>query len=388
MHAPHPPLPPGSWLGLLGGGQLGRMFCHAAQSLGYRVCVLDPGADSPAGAVAERHLRADYSDPAALDELAARCRAATTEFENVPAESLARLARDLPVAPAGASVAIAQDRIAEKAFVRGAGIDVAPYIPVHGEADLLAADPALFPGILKAARLGYDGKGQARVADTAAALAAFRGFGGVACVLEQRLPLALEVSVVVARGFDGATCAWPVVENEHRGGILALSTAPARIDAALAARATDATLAIATALDYVGVLCVEFFVLADGRLVVNEMAPRPHNSGHFTIDACVTSQFEQQARVMAGLPLGGVRQHSPAVMLNLLGDLWFTGGGGQAVEPDWSIVHRRPGAKLHLYGKSQARPGRKMGHVTVLGESLAECVAVAADLERELGIAA
>ena len=380
------PLPAGAWLGLLGGGQLGRMFCFAAQSLGYRVCVLDPGADSPAGSVADRHLRADYLDAAALDELALRCGAATTEFENVPAQALERLARDIVVAPRARAVAIAQDRIAEKAFVVQAGIEVAPYRAVLGEADLRDAEATLFPAILKAARLGYDGKGQARVADRAEALEAFRAMGGVPCVLEQRLPLALEVSVLVARGFDGEARAWPVAENEHRGGILALSTVPARVDAALSARATGGALAIAAALDYVGVLCVEFFVLDDGRLVVNELAPRPHNSGHWTIDACVTSQFEQQARVLAGLPLGGVRQHSPAVMVNLLGGVWFR-GTDRASEPDWAAVLGRPQAKLHLYGKAEARPGRKMGHVTVVGETADEAVAVAAAIERDLGIA-
>ena len=231
MHRPVPPLPPGSWLGLLGGGQLGRMFCMAAHALGYRVCVLDPAADSPAGSIAERHLQADYLDDAALDELARSCRAATTEFENVPARALERLARDLIVAPRAAAVAIAQDRIAEKAFVRRAGIEVAPHAVVGAEADLREVDPALFPGILKVARLGYDGKGQARVADASAALAAWRVFGGVPCVLEQLLPLEMEVSVVVARGFDGDARAWPVARNEHRDGILAVSTVPAGIDA-------------------------------------------------------------------------------------------------------------------------------------------------------------
>ncbi|HYF60039.1 MAG TPA: 5-(carboxyamino)imidazole ribonucleotide synthase [Burkholderiaceae bacterium] len=385
MTRPVAPLPPGTWLGLLGGGQLGRMFCMAAQSLGYRVCVLDPGADSPAGAVADRHLRADYVDAAALDELARTCAAATTEFENVPAGALERLARDLVVAPAASAVAIAQDRIEEKAFVRRAGIEVAPHLAVRDEADLAGADPALFPAILKAARLGYDGKGQARVADRAAAIEAFRAFGGVPCVLERRLALALEVSVVVARGFDGRAVAFPVAENEHRGGILAVSTVPARVDAATARAATDATLAIAAALDYVGVLCVEFFVLDDGRLVVNEMAPRPHNSGHWSIDACATSQFEQQARAMAGLPLGSVRQLAPAVMLNLLGDVWY-GDGDAPREPDWNAVLRHPEAKLHLYGKTEARRGRKMGHVTVTGETPRAAADVAAAIERELGI--
>jgi 5-(carboxyamino)imidazole ribonucleotide synthase len=385
MHRPSPPLPPGTWLGLLGGGQLGRMFCFAAQSLGYRVCVLDPKADSPAGSVADRHLRADYLDAAALDELARTCRAATTEFENVPAHALERLARDIVVAPRAAAVAIAQDRIAEKAFVQRAGVEVAPYRAVRAEADLLDAEPALFPAILKAARLGYDGKGQAQVANLTAALNAFRTLGAVPCVLEQRQALALEVSVLMARGFDGEASAWPVAENEHRGGILALSSVPARVDPLLAARATEATLAIATALDYVGVLCVEFFVLADGRLVVNELAPRPHNSGHWTIDACLTSQFEQQVRVLAGLPLGSVRQHSPAVMVNLLGDVWYR-GAEHATEPDWAAVLRRPQARLHHYGKVDARRGRKMGHVTVVGETAAEAIEVAAGIERDLGI--
>lgn len=385
MRRPDPPLPPGSWLGLLGGGQLGRMFCHAAQRLGYRVCVLDPGADSPAGAVAERHLRADYLDPAALDELARTCRAATTEFENVPAAALERLARDIVVSPSAAAVAVVQDRIAEKAFVRDAGVPVAPHRPIERAADLDAADDALFPGILKVARLGYDGKGQARVDDRTQARRAFESFGGVRCILERRLALAAECSVVVARGFDGAALAWPVADNLHRDGILAVSTLPARLPPPVVARATEAGLALAAALQYHGVLCVEFFVLDDGALVVNELAPRPHNSGHATIDACVTSQFEQQARVLAGLPLGGVAQHTPAVMLNLLGDCWFAADGAPR-EPDWSAVLRHPSAKLHLYGKADARRGRKMGHVTVLGETLDACTATAARIERDLGI--
>lgn len=396
LHRPVPPLPPGSWLGLLGGGQLGRMFCMAAQSLGYKVCVLDPGAESPAGSVADRHLQADYLDAAALDELARTCRAVTTEFENVPARSLERLARDIVVSPPASAVAIAQDRIAEKAFVQGSGIQVAPYAAVRTRADLLTAPDALFPGILKVARLGYDGKGQARVADRAQALAAFDEFTAsagaeVACVLEKRLALALEMSVVVARGFDGNAVAFPVSENEHRGGILAVSVAPARIDAAMAQRATESTLQIAQRLNYVGVLCVEFFVLDDGSLVVNEMAPRPHNSGHYTIDACVSSQFEQQVRVLAGMPLGSVRALAPSVMVNLLGDCWFphggdAGGADVAREPDWAAVLAHPGVKLHLYGKSQARPGRKMGHATVLGDSADECLQTAALIEQQLGI--
>ena len=361
-------IPPGSWLGLLGGGQLGRMFCMAAQSLGYKVCVLDPGSDSPAGAVADDHIARDYLDRTGLAELAARCRAATTEFENVPAAALSFLAEHCNVSPEAASVAIAQDRIAEKRFVASCGIDVAPHAVIERAEDFEALDPALLPGILKSARLGYDGKGQERVATVDAARAAWERMGRVACVLEQRLALQLEVSVVVCRGRDGATATFPVAENEHRGGILAVSIVPARIDDSLAQRARAAAVTIAERMDYVGVLCVEFFALADGRLLVNEIAPRPHNSGHYTIDACVTSQFEQQARVMAGLPLGDTTQALPAVMLNILGDVWFDGDAQR--EPDWASAVAVPGAKLHLYGKREARRGRKMGHVTCVGPTL------------------
>ena len=374
---------PGDWLGLLGGGQLGRMFCMAAQSLGYRVCVLDPAEDSPAAATADAHLRAAYDDADALDRLAARCVSVTTEFENVPAASLARLAASVVVSPSASAVAVAQDRRLEKRFIRAAGVDVAPYAEIASAADLDDADKvpdALFPAILKLVRLGYDGKGQARVADRAEARAAFARMGAQPCVLEQRVPLAMEVSVVLARGFDGAVAAYPVAENVHRDGILAVTTVPARIPPALAGRALDAAARIAAALDYVGVLCVEFFVLDDGRLLANEMAPRSHNSGHYTIDACVSSQFAQQARVMAGLPLGSVRQSEPAVMLNLLGDCWAAG------EPDWAGVLAHPQACLHLYGKREARPGRKMGHVTVVGPALGDVVDVAARIERRLGI--
>lgn len=389
------PLPPGSWLGLLGGGQLGRMFCMAAQSLGYRVCVLEPAADSPAGAVADRHIQAAYDDADALDALASLCSAATTEFENVPAPSLERLAARITVTPGAAAVAIAQDRIAEKEFIHRCGIPVAPYRVIRSRQDLLEAPESLFPAILKAARLGYDGKGQARVADRDQALRAFEcpvdqgGLGRVACVLEQRLALAREVSVVVARGRDGATQAYPVSENEHRDGILALSIVPARVSETLARQATEATLQIARSLDYVGVLCVEFFVLQDGSLVANEMAPRPHNSGHYSIDACVSSQFEQQARIMAGLPLGSTRLMNPAVMVNVLGDVWeaaATAAGVCAAEPDWAGVLALPGAKLHLYGKGEARRARKMGHITVIEPELDEALACAHDIERLLRI--
>ena len=386
-------IPPGAWLGLLGGGQLGRMFCMAAQSMGYKVAVLDPGTESPAGTVADLQIRRDYLDPQGLEELARLCRGVTTEFENVPAKALEFLATHCQVSPGAASVAVAQDRIKEKQFVLSCGVGVAPHAVIRQVADFDAGsdaalnassgDVSLYPAILKVARLGYDGKGQARVRNADQARAAYLGFGEVPCVLEKMLPLQLELSVVIARARDGAMAAYPVAENEHKGGILDISIVPARIDAALAARAVAAAQRIAQQLGYVGVLCVEFFLLADGSLLVNELAPRPHNSGHFSIDACITSQFEQQARVLAGLPLGDTRQHTPAVMLNVLGDSW--GGPHHTSAPDWQAVLRHGSAKLHLYGKSQARAGRKMGHITVLGASAAEALATAAHIRVALG---
>jgi 5-(carboxyamino)imidazole ribonucleotide synthase len=362
---------PGAWLGLLGGGQLGRMFTMAAQSMGYKVVVLDPGSQSPAGSVADDHIAADYLDPGALQVLASRCAAATTEFENVPAAALHFLARHCVVSPSADSVAVAQDRIAEKEFLAAAGIEVAPYRAVHREPDLDESLAPLLPGILKRSRLGYDGKGQARVTTLEEARAAFVKLGAQPCVLERLLPLELELSVVVARGFDGSVLTWPVAENQHAHGILDISIVPARVSRALAEQARTAAVAIASRLSYSGVLCVEFFVLQDGRLLANEIAPRPHNSGHYTIDACVTSQFEQQARVLCGVPLGATDLHCPAVMINLLGELWAGG------EPRWQHVLRHPGAKLHLYGKTEPRPGRKMGHFTVLAQSADAALAVA-----------
>ncbi|MFZ5558317.1 MAG: 5-(carboxyamino)imidazole ribonucleotide synthase [Pseudomonadota bacterium] len=372
---------PGSTLGLLGGGQLGRMFTMAAQSMGYRVAVLDPGDDSPAGSVADEHIRADYTDPDGLRRMAATCRAATTEFENVPADALRFLAAHCVVSPAAESVAVAQDRIHEKQFLRRAGFDTAPFAVIRAAADAAAAERALFPGIVKVSRFGYDGKGQASVADAAEALSAWQSMGGEPCVLERRIDLAAEVSVVVARDFAGQVVTFPVAENHHRHGILDVSIVPARVPEAVAARAREAAIGVARTLDYRGVLCVEFFVDHGGRLLVNEIAPRPHNSAHYTIDACVTSQFEQQVRVLAGLPLGDTTLHCPAVMVNLLGDAWTRG------EPDWTRVLSHPRAKLHLYGKRDARAGRKMGHFTVLADRREDALATALAIRDELAAA-
>ncbi|MDP2400062.1 MAG: 5-(carboxyamino)imidazole ribonucleotide synthase [Burkholderiales bacterium] len=354
---------PDAMLGMLGGGQLGRMFTLAAHSMGYRVTVLDPDPLSPAGAIADVHLKAAYQDVEALQQLADTCAAVTTEFENVPAESLRWLASHCAVRPAGDAVAIAQDRIREKAFVRSCGIEVAPYAVIEKAADLDTADAALFPGILKRARFGYDGKGQARVANVAEAKKAFAEMGAESSVLEQRIALKCEISAVVARGADGSGRGFPVAENRHRNGILDVSIVPARVTPELAQRAEQWALKIAEKLDYCGVLAVEFFVTTDGQLLVNEMAPRPHNSGHYTLDACATSQFEQQVRTLCGLPLGDTRLLAPVVMVNLLGEAWQHG------QPQWERVFLAPEGKLHLYGKHEARAGRKMGHFTMLGAS-------------------
>jgi 5-(carboxyamino)imidazole ribonucleotide synthase len=378
-----PQATPSTWLGVMGGGQLGRMFAHAAQAMGYKVAVLEPAKDCPAGHAADHLLSAGYTDAAALVELGEQCVAVTTEFENVPAGSLATLAEHIFVAPSAACVSVAQDRLLEKKFftdcAASSGVLPAPHARIASLADMDALPDDLFPGILKTNRLGYDGKGQVRVASRDDARAAFEGMKGVDCVLEKMLPLAYEVSVLAARGADGQAVVYPIAENVHRDGILFTTTVPGpNVTPDCAKRAQAAALEIIAKLDYVGVLCIEFFVLKDGSLVVNEMAPRPHNSGHYTIDACITSQFAQQVRAMAKMPLGDARQHSPAVMLNLLGDLWFdrddgsVDGSGVAREPAWDALLALPGANLHLYGKDDPRPGRKMGHVTFVATTLAD----------------
>jgi 5-(carboxyamino)imidazole ribonucleotide synthase len=369
---------PDAMLGMLGGGQLGRMFTLAAHSMGYRVAVLDPDPLSPAGAIADVHIKAAYQDRDALGQLADACAAVTTEFENVPAESLRWLAAHCIVRPSGDCVAVAQDRIREKEFVLQSGFDVAPFEKIETSGDCGRVEPELFPGILKRARFGYDGKGQAGVTSADDAMKAFAALGAEPCVLEKRVDLQCEVSVIAARAADGRTRSFPVVENVHRNGILDVSVVPARVPTDLARRAAESAEAIATRLSYVGVLAVEFFITKDGQLLVNELAPRPHNSGHYTIDACVTSQFEQQVRALCGLPLGDTRLLSPVAMVNLLGDVWKNG------EPAWQAVFREQDAKLHLYGKHEPRPGRKMGHYTVLGRDADEALRKALAIRGEV----
>lgn len=370
---------PGATLGMLGGGQLGRMFVVAARTMGYRVLVLDPDADSPAGQIADIHLKADYHDSSALADIGSLCAAVTTEFENIPADVLEQLAGLLPVRPGAAAVRIAQDRIAEKSWLRDHGFATAPFAVVQTDADLTEAVQQVgFPAILKVARFGYDGKGQAVVRDAEQAASAFAGFAGQTCILERRVELQTELSVVLARNACGQTACFPVAENLHRNGILDISIAPARIGQRLQDKARQTALDIAGQLAYQGVLGVEFFITRDGSLLVNEMAPRPHNSGHYTLDACRTDQFQLQVRALCNLPLGATELHTPAVMVNLLGDLW------QAGTPEWQEILRHPQAKLHLYGKRDARPGRKMGHFTCLAGTADAALKLADIIRRQL----
>ena len=372
---------PGATLGLLGGGQLGRMFTVAARTLGYRVTVLDPDPASPAAEFATGHLTTAYNDPASLDALARSCAAVTTEFENAPAEALNAIAARTIVRPSGDAVAVAQDRAREKTFFADHGFPVGPFAAIASPAGFDAALARVkLPALLKTARFGYDGKGQARVESKADLERLFMEWKGVPCILEEFLALEREISVILARTAEGHTAVFPVAENQHARGILDVSIAPARIAPALAAQATALAERLAAELRYVGILAVEMFVVG-GRLFFNEIAPRPHNSGHYTIDACRTSQFEQQVRVLCGLPLGDPSLHTPAVMVNLLGDAWRGG------EPDWEAVLRHPGAHLHLYGKREVRPGRKMGHVTVCEADPQRALDVALTIRRDLGIA-
>jgi 5-(carboxyamino)imidazole ribonucleotide synthase len=370
-------------LGVMGGGQLGRMFVQAAQRMGYFTAVLDPDMLSPAGRVSHHHIQTSYTDPEGLRQLAQQCVAITTEFENVPAPALAALAESRTVAPAADAVAIAQDRAREKAHFVSCGVPVAPHAVIRTAQDLSVVSADLLPGILKTASMGYDGKGQVRVTTAAELSKAWADLKQVPCVLEKMLPLQLECSVIVARSADGTCVNLPVQRNLHRDGILAVTEVyEGNLPPALAERAVAAAKLVADGLRYVGVLCVEFFVLMDGSLVVNEMAPRPHNSGHYSIEACDVSQFELQVRTLAGLPLTQPRQHSPSIMLNLLGDIWPDGG-----TPPWDAVLALPGTHLHLYGKAKANKGRKMGHLTLTGATVEQVRATAQQAAHILGIA-
>lgn len=375
---------PPATLGLLGGGQLGRFFVLAAQEMGYKVWVLDPDSSSPAGRIADRHLCQEFDDFAALDELRSRCAAITTEFENVPAISLGYLGQTHPTHPSAGAVAICQNRVAEKSFLRDNNIPHADFFVITSEEDLRSAPAHLYPGILKVARFGYDGKGQARVTSPEQALGAFGAFKGEICVLEEMLPLDYEASVVLTRDESGRVKSFEAVENIHENGILDISIAPARCGASISADMQEIAQHLAHELCYVGTLGVEFFV-SRGKIYVNEIAPRPHNSGHYTLDACITSQYEQQVRALCGLPLNESRTHSAAVMVNLLGDIWFDEHDEER-EPDWEALLRFPSLKLHLYGKHHARKGRKMGHFTVVDADPAKAYEIAMQARKLIGI--
>ena len=360
---------PEATLGVLGGGQLGRMFTVAARTMGYKVIVLDPDPQSPAAALANEHLQREYTDPEALAYLASQCAAVTTEFENVPVEALRSLEAQCLVRPGADAVAYAQDRIREKSFIRDCGLATAPFYPVREAAELEAALAAVrLPAILKTAALGYDGKGQRPVTDAAQARAAFAELGNTPCVLEARVDLQMELSVLLARSSRGEIAVYPPGENIHVRGILDTSIVPARTSVDVIERATSMARSLAAQLDYCGLLAVEFFLTRDNALLINEIAPRPHNSGHYTLDACLTNQFEQQVRMLCGLPPGDTQLLSPVVMINLLGDLW------QAGDPAWDALFQYANAKLHLYGKQTARPGRKMGHYNVLAVDIAQAL--------------
>jgi 5-(carboxyamino)imidazole ribonucleotide synthase len=364
------PLMPGGTIGILGGGQLGRMSAIAARRMGYKVKTFDPSAQACAAAIADEHVAAEWNDTAALTRFAQGCGRITLEFENIPPATVEFVAKSIPSHPSANVLAICQNRRREKEFLRAAGIPCANFAVVSSLAELQAAVKTVgFPCVLKTADFGYDGKGQVKLPTAAADLAAaWNKIGGAVGVLEAWVPFQLEISVLVARTVDGRTAVYDAAENLHRNHILHLSLSPARISAATAAEARALALGIAEKIQLVGLLAVEMFV-QDGRIVVNELAPRPHNSGHQTFDANETSQFEQHVRAVCGLPLGGTKPLQPSVMLNLLGDLWKNGQ-----EPDWTLVLADPAAKLHLYDKGKAAPGRKMGHVTVTAPTLEEAL--------------
>lgn len=357
---------PGAAIGVLGSGQLGRMFAISARRMGYRVHTFSPDSDTPTGQVADVEVQASYEDLDAVEAFARQVAVVTFEFENVPAQTAAAAAKCAPVRPGGDVLHVTQHRLREKRFLEGAGFPVTPFRAVRSADELVSALADVgCPAVLKTAGWGYDGKGQVRINAAGDAIAAWKSVQTDEAVLEAFVPFDREVSVVAARGIDRSFVAYPAIENAHSRHILDISTCPAGISASLAREAGEIARGVLEALDVVGVLCVEFFATRDGRLLINELAPRPHNSGHLTIDACTTSQFEQQLRSICGLPLGSTELLRPAAMANLLGDLWQRG------EPDWSAACAFPDIKLHLYGKLQARPGRKMGHLTALAADTA-----------------
>lgn len=362
--ASNAPILPGQWLGVLGGGQLGRMFAMAAQRMGYRVCVFTPEPDGPASHVAARTIVAPFDDTEALADFAQQVDAITLEFENIPVSALEALAQSKPVYPQPHVLARTQDRILEKNFLSEGGFPVTPFVPVYSLADLNAGISRLgCPSVLKTAGFGYDGKGQVKIQEPAEASKAYEHLFGQPGILEQWVRYELEFSVIAARTPRGEIVCYPPIENHHQNHILDISVTPATLPQASAQSALDITRQVVETLDAVGVICLEFFLTEDHQVLINEIAPRPHNSGHLTIEAMPASQFEQQVRTMCGLPLGAIAPSRPAAMANLLGDLWEQG------TPDWPTLLQEPHIQLHLYGKAPAKAGRKMGHLTTLEET-------------------
>ena len=358
---------PGAALGVLGSGQLGRMFCIAARRMGYRVHTFSPEEDTPTGQVADVEVTADYDDVDALRAFAGSVEVVTFEFENVPIEAIDAIEALTPVRPSGLALHTAQQRAREKTFLADHGFPTAAFARAATLDELWDAVARVgTPAIIKTAAFGYDGKGQHKVTTPADVAYIWDAIGHQEAVVEKFISLQAEISIIAARGLDGSIVAYPPFENRHRNHILDLTTAPALVPQPIAARAVEITRAILNELQYVGVLCVEYFVSTDGELLVNELAPRPHNSGHLTFDVAVTSQFEQQVRAICGLPLGSPELLRPAAMANLLGDLWADAA------PDWAAACRFPDVKLHLYGKEQPRAGRKMGHLTAIGRTVQE----------------
>jgi 5-(carboxyamino)imidazole ribonucleotide synthase len=372
LHVSKSPILPGATIGILGSGQLGRMLAIAACTMGYRVAVYSPGSDTPTGQIADLEVTAAYDDLDAVREFARQVDVVTYEFENVPAATAAAVSEFVPLRPGAHVLHVAQNRLREKGAMVAAGLPVTPHRAVHSLADLERGVAELgLPCILKTAESGYDGKGQVRIDSAEALHGAWAKMQEREAILEAFVSFERELSVVAARGVDGEFADYGVIENDHVNHILDVSIAPPTVDLAISAEAERLTRAVMETLDVVGVLCVEYFLTNDGRLLINEIAPRPHNSGHLTVDACVTSQFEQQLRAVCGLPLGSAEFHAPAAMVNLLGDLW------QNDEPDWQALCAFPRVKLHLYGKKEARIGRKMGHITVTADTTAQAKTIA-----------
>ena len=373
-------LPP-AWIGILGGGQLGMMLATIAKQFGYNVAILEPDLNCPAARVADRQIATSYDNPEGLRQLAELCAVVTTEFENVPALAIEQIAKITAVYPTAKAIKIAQNRIAEKTFFQRIGLKTAQFAAINSLDDCKNVTEELFPAILKTTTLGYDGKGQVTVANQAELESAYFTLGTVACILEQKVQLAKEVSIIVARNCHGVS-SFPLIENQHRNGILDISYIPANVPQILQQQAQAAAINLVNQLEYVGLLTIEFFITLDNQLLVNEIAPRPHNSGHITLEAATTSQYEQQLRAICGLPLGSTTLKQAGAMLNLLGDVWLNAG----INANQILLNSFPEAKFHWYGKSIAKAGRKMGHISLTNSDQLQLINQIRELKAKLNL--